>query len=44
MKDILDTKKAMENKLMLDSMQIDSRKWPTLVDLNTKIDDHVILP
>lgn len=43
-KDLLDTKKAMENKLMLDTMQVDSRKWPTLLDINTKIDENVILP
>lgn len=29
-KDLQDTKKAMETKLMLDTMQVDSRKWPTL--------------
>lgn len=44
MRDLKNTKKAMENKLMLDAMQIDSRKWPTLYDLNTKIDENVILP
>jgi len=43
-KDLKDTKKAMENKLMLDVMQIDSKKWPTLSDLNSKIDENVILP
>ena len=43
-KDLHDTKKAMENRLMLDAMQIDSKKWPTLLDLNSKIDENVILP
>lgn len=44
MRDIKDTKKNMENRLMLDVMQIDSQKWPTLLDLNTKVDDNVVLP
>jgi hypothetical protein len=43
-RDINDTKKAIENKMMLDVMQIDSRKWPTLADLNTKVDENVVLP
>jgi hypothetical protein len=43
-RDIKDTKKAIENKMMLDVMQIDSRKWPTLSDLNTKVDENVVLP
>lgn len=30
--------------MMLDAMQIDSRRWPTPFDLNEKIDDNVILP
>jgi hypothetical protein len=42
--DIKNTKKAMENRLMLDTMKIDSKRWPTLADINSKIDDHVILP
>lgn len=43
-RDISDTKKALENKMMLDVMQIDSRKWPTLADLNTKVNENVVLP
>ena len=43
-KDLLDTKKKMENKMMLDVMQIDSTKWPTLADLNTKVNENVVLP
>ena len=38
-KDLFDTKKKMENRMMLDVMQIDSQKWPTLADLNTKINE-----
>lgn len=43
-RDIADTKKALENKMMLDVMQVDSKKWPTLTDLNTKVDENVVLP
>lgn len=43
-KDLMDTKKAIENRLMLDTMQIDARRWPTLLDINEKINDNVILP
>ena len=43
-KDLKDTKKAMDNRLMLDVMEVDSRKWPTLADLNTKVDENVVLP
>lgn len=42
--DLLNTKKAMETRIMLNTMKIDSKRWPTLVDINEKIDDHVILP
>lgn len=43
-KDREDTKNAMQTKIMLDMMQIESRKWPTLLDLNQKINENVILP
>jgi len=43
-RDLQDTKKKMENKMMLDVMQIDSQKWPTLADLNTKVNENVVLP
>ncbi len=43
-KDLYDTKKKMENRMMLDVMEIDSRKWPTLLDLNTKVNENVVLP
>lgn len=43
-KDLKDTKKAIETRLMLDTMQIDSKRWPTLGDINEKIHDNVILP
>ena len=42
--DLKKTKKAMDNKLMLDVMQSDSKKWPTLSTLNEKINENVVLP
>ena len=42
--DMNETKRAMDNKLMLDVMQVDSRKWPTLANLNEKVDENVVLP
>lgn len=42
--DLQRARKDMENKLMLQTMQIDSRKWPTVFDLNQKIDENVVLP
>lgn len=44
MHDLKQTKKAMDNRLMLDVMEIDSKKWPTLQDLNQKVDENVVLP
>ena len=29
---------------MLKAMEIDSKKWPTIFDINKKIDDTVVLP
>lgn len=43
-KDLKDTKRAMDNRIMLDVMEVDSRKWPTLNDLNQKVDENVVLP
>lgn len=43
-RDLNETKRAMDNRLMLDVMQVDSRKWPTLGDLNQKVDENVVLP
>lgn len=43
-KDLKDTKRTMDNRLMLDVMQVDSRKWPTLSTLNQKVDENVVLP
>jgi hypothetical protein len=42
--DLKQTKKAMDNRLMLDVMQVDSAKWPTLTTLNDKINENVVLP
>ena len=43
-KDLRDTKNALEKKIMLDMMQIESKRWPSLVDINAKVDENVILP
>lgn len=43
-KDIRETKKALEKKIMLDMMQIESKRWPSLSDMNQKVDENVILP
>ena len=43
-KDLNDTKKAMETRMMLDVMQIDSNKWPTLNNINEKVNENVVLP
>jgi hypothetical protein len=42
--DLMNMKRSMQNKIMLDVMQIDSRRWPNLLDMNEKINEHVILP
>lgn len=42
--DLKQTKKAMDNRLMLDVMQVDSAKWPTLTTLNEKVNENVVLP
>ncbi len=44
LRDLSDSKRTMDNKLMLDVMQVDSRKWPTLADLNEKVNENVVLP
>ena len=44
LKDLRQAKLNMDNRLMLDVMQVDSRKWPTLADLNEKVNDNVVLP
>jgi hypothetical protein len=44
LRDMRDTKKAMDNRVMLDVMEVDSRKWPTLSNLNEKVDENVVLP
>jgi hypothetical protein len=44
LRDLSDSKRTMDNRLMLDVMQVDSRKWPTLADLNEKVNENVVLP
>lgn len=43
-KDLNNTKRAMENRLMLKAMEIDSKRWPTIFDVNKKIDENVVMP
>ena len=43
-RDIEQTKKKIQNRIMLDVMQADSARWPTLADINQKIDANVVLP
>lgn len=44
MHDLKQMRRSMENKIMLDVMEIDSKRWPTLNNLNEKINENVILP
>ncbi len=43
-KDLEDTRRKMELKIKLDTMEADSARWPTLLDMNQKLDENVILP
>ena len=43
-KDLRDSKIAMENRLMLKAMEIDSKRWPTIFDISKKVDENVVLP
>jgi len=43
-KDIEDGKRRLENKYKLDAMQIDSRRWPKIDDLDNSISTNIILP
>lgn len=42
--DIEDGKRRLENRYKLDAMQIDSRRWPKLEDLDNSISTTIILP
>ena len=42
-KDIEDGKRRLENKYKLDAMQIDSRRWPKIDDLDNSISTNIIL-
>lgn len=43
-RDIKDGKRKMVNRYMLDAMQIESRRWPKLDDLENSIQTNIILP
>ncbi|CDW75094.1 UNKNOWN [Stylonychia lemnae] len=42
--DVLNTRRAMQTKIMLDVMEIDSKRWPSLAEMNERINEHVVLP
>ena len=42
--DIADGKRRLENRYKLDAMQIDSRRWPKLSDLDNTVATNVVLP
>ena len=45
MTDIKNMRKSINNKMMLDSMDMDAEKnWPTMANLQDKIDADVIIP
>ena len=43
-RDLQEGKRKMMNRYMLDAMQIESRRWPKLNDLDTSIKTNIILP
>ena len=44
-KDLQKLRKETDRKLMLDALQIEAtRQWPTLLNLDTKIDADVVIP
>ena len=44
LKDIAENKRKMTNRYMLDAMQIDSKRWPKLNDLDNSITTNFLLP
>lgn len=42
--DVADGKRRLENRYKLDAMQIDSRRWPKIEDLDNSITTNIILP
>jgi hypothetical protein len=43
-RDLQQGKRKMMNRYMLDAMQIESRRWPKINDLDTSIKTNIILP
>ena len=43
-KDLRRLKTRYDHKMMLDAMQIQQTRWPTIANLNETIRDNVILP
>ncbi len=45
LKDIQKLRQETDRRLMLDAMQIEAtRQWPTLLNLDVKIDADVVIP
>lgn len=42
--DIREGKRRLENRYKLDAMQLESRRWPKLHDLESTIATNIILP
>jgi len=42
--DLKRMKRAVETKMMLEAMELDSKRWPTLAELNQKVNENVVLP
>lgn len=42
--DIKDMRRKMENKMMLDVMTLDSKRWPTLLEMDQRVNENVIIP
>ena len=42
--DIKDGRRRMENRYLLDAMEIESRRWPKLHDLDNSVATNIILP
>jgi len=42
--DIKEGKRRMENKYLLDALELESRRWPKLHDLDNSVTTNIILP
>ena len=42
--DVKEGKRRMENKYLLDALELESRRWPKLHDLDSSIQTNIVLP